>query len=66
MQPDLVRVITERSGGNPFLATELARQLAGQDTSEDAVRAAVPDSVRVITRARLAELVVLQQKALAA
>ena len=54
--PDLVSVITERSGGNPFLATELARQLAGQDTSADAVRAAVPDSVRVITRARLAEL----------
>ena len=54
--PDLVSVITERSGGNPFLATELARQLADQDTSADAVRAAVPDSVRVITRARLAEL----------
>ena len=54
--PDLVRVIAERSGGNPFLATELARQLARQDTSADAARAAVPDSVRVITRARLAEL----------
>jgi predicted ATPase len=54
--PDLVRVIAERSGGNPFLATELARQLAHRDTSADAARAAVPDSVRVIARARLAEL----------
>ena len=41
--PNLVSVITERSGGNPFLATELARQLAGQDTSANAVRAAVPE-----------------------
>jgi hypothetical protein len=56
--PDLARVIAERSGGNPFLATELARQLALRDTSAgaDAVRVTVPDSVRVITRARLAEL----------
>ena len=54
--PDLVRVIAERSGGNPFLATELARQLARRPTSADAARAAVPDSVRVIIRARLAEL----------
>ena len=30
--PDLVRVIAERSGGNPFLATELARQLARRAT----------------------------------
>jgi AAA ATPase domain len=29
--PDLVGVITERSAGNPFLVTELARQLAGTD-----------------------------------
>jgi hypothetical protein len=28
--PDLVRVIAERSGGNPLLVTELARQLARQ------------------------------------
>jgi hypothetical protein len=54
--PELVRVIAERSGGNPFLATELARQFAHRDTSADAARAGVPDSVRVITRARLAEL----------
>jgi len=27
--PDLVTIIAERSGGNPLLATELARQLAG-------------------------------------
>jgi AAA ATPase domain len=54
--PGLVRVIAERSGGNPFLATELARQLALGDASADAVRVTVPDSVRVITRVRLAEL----------
>ena len=54
--PDLIRVIAERSGGNPFLATELARQLGGNDTSADVTRAAVPESVRVIIRARLAEL----------
>jgi AAA ATPase domain len=54
--PDLVRIIAERSGGNPFLATELARQLGPQDTSAEAIRAAVPDSVRVIVRARLGEL----------
>jgi len=54
--PDLVTVVAERSGGNPLLATELVRQLARQGASTDQARAAVPDSVRVITRARLAEL----------
>jgi hypothetical protein len=54
--PDLVTIIAERSGGNPLLATELARQLAGAGTSADEVRVLVPDSVRVMTRARLAEL----------
>jgi predicted ATPase len=60
--PDLVRVIAERSGGNPFLVTELARHLArkgtGQGTAAAAAgaRVAVPDPVRVITSTRLAEL----------
>jgi predicted ATPase len=54
--PGLVQVIAERSGGNPFLATELARQLALGDATADAARVTVPDSVRVITRVRLAEL----------
>jgi len=54
--PDLVTVVAERSGGNPLLVTELARQLARQEASTDQARAAVPGSVRGITRARLAEL----------
>jgi hypothetical protein len=56
--PDLVRVIAERSGGNPFLVTELARHLAREGTSQAAAaaRVTVPDPVRVITSARLAEL----------
>ncbi len=54
--PGLAQVIAERSGGNPFLATELARQLTPGGSSTDAARVAIPDSVRVITSARLAEL----------
>jgi hypothetical protein len=54
--PDLVRVIAERSAGNPFLVTELARQLARGSAEPAAVRAIVPGSVRVITGARVAEL----------
>ena len=54
--PGLVRVIAERSAGNPFLATELARQLAGQDVEPAAARAIVPDSVRALAGARVAEL----------
>ena len=49
---DLVQVIAERSAGNPFLVTELARQDAGPATA----RAIVPDSVRALAGARLAEL----------
>jgi AAA ATPase-like protein len=55
-EPDLVTVIAERSGGNPLLATELARQLARQQTGTSQARMLVPDSVRVITRARLDEM----------
>ena len=54
--PALVRVIAERSAGNPFLVTELARQLAGQRTEPAAARAVVPDSVRALAGARVAEL----------
>ncbi|HEU5385395.1 MAG TPA: AAA family ATPase [Streptosporangiaceae bacterium] len=54
--PDLVAVIAERSGGNPLLATELARQLGRQETSAGQARVLVPDSVRVITRARLDDM----------
>jgi hypothetical protein len=46
--PDLVRVIAERSAGNPFLVTELARQLAGPEAGPAAARAVVPDSVRAL------------------
>jgi AAA ATPase-like protein len=46
--PDLVRVIAERSAGNPFLVTELARQLAGGSAGLEAARAIVPGSVRAI------------------
>jgi hypothetical protein len=53
---DLVRVIAERSGGNPLLATELARHLARQGAAVGVARVVVPDPVRVITSARLAEL----------
>jgi AAA ATPase domain len=58
--PDLVKIIAERSGGNPLLATELTRQLARQPAGQPAragqARVMVPDSVRVITRARVGEL----------
>ncbi|HET9969174.1 MAG TPA: AAA family ATPase, partial [Streptosporangiaceae bacterium] len=54
--PALVAIIAERSGGNPLLATELARQLAGPEASPGQARTVVPGSVRVITRARLAGL----------
>jgi predicted ATPase len=42
--PDLVTVIAERSGGNPLLAAELARQLGRQEanTSRARVRASRP------------------------
>ena len=54
--PELVQVIAERSAGNPFLVTELARQLAGPGAGPLAARAIVPDSVRALAGARLAEL----------
>jgi hypothetical protein len=54
--PDLVGVIAERSAGNPFLATELARQLAGRNAEPAAARAIVPDSVRALAGARVGEL----------
>jgi hypothetical protein len=54
--PDLAAIIAERSGGNPLLVTELARQLGGRGASTGDARVMVPASVRVITRARLAEL----------
>jgi len=55
-RPGLVEVIAERSAGNPFLVTELARQLTGPDAGLAAARAIVPDSVRALAGARLAEL----------
>jgi predicted ATPase len=64
--PDLVQVITERSAGNPFLVTELARQLAGPGTGPAAARAIVPDSVRALAGARLAELAGTTQNVLLA
>jgi AAA ATPase-like protein len=54
--PDLVGVIAERSAGNPFLVTELARQLAGRNAEPASVRAIVPDSVRALADARVGEL----------
>jgi hypothetical protein len=58
--PDLVGVIAERSAGNPFLVTELARQLGGpgikQGAEPAAARAIVPDSVRALAGARVGEL----------
>ena len=64
--PDLVRVIAERSAGNPLLVTELTRQLSRQGGDAAAARAAVPEPVRVITSARLAELSVPTQSVLKA
>jgi predicted ATPase len=46
----------ERSGGNPFLVTELARLLADRGVDPEAIRGVVPDRVRVIAGARLSEL----------
>jgi hypothetical protein len=54
--PDLVKIIAERSGGNPLLATELVRQLSSQPARAGQARVMVPDSIRVMTRARLGEL----------
>jgi hypothetical protein len=54
--PDLVGVIAERSAGNPFLVTELARQLGGRNAEPAAARAIVPDSVRALAGARVGEL----------
>jgi len=54
--PDLVGVIAERSAGNPFLVTELTRQLAGRNAEPSAARAIVPDSVRALAGARVGEL----------
>jgi len=58
--PDLAGVIAERSAGNPFLVTELARQLAGPGIKPGAEPAAarviVPDSVRALAGARVGEL----------
>ena len=54
--PDLVGVIAERSVGNPFLVTELARQLGGRNAGPAAARAIVPDSVRALAGARVGEL----------
>jgi hypothetical protein len=55
--PDLVRVIAERSGGNPLLVVELARQVSRQGSGDAAAaRVVVPEPVRVITHSRLAEL----------
>src|SRR5205823_4373539 len=48
--------IAERSAGNPFLVTELARQLAGRNAEPAAARAIVPDSVRALAGARVGEL----------
>ena len=54
--PDLVGVIAERSAGNPFLVTELARRLGGRNAEPAAARAIVPDSVRALAGARVGEL----------
>ncbi|MGE5289362.1 MAG: ATP-binding protein [Micromonosporaceae bacterium] len=54
--PALVRTISDRSGGNPFLATELVRMLAHHGHDLPAIGGLVPDSVRAITATRLAEL----------
>jgi AAA ATPase domain len=53
---DLVRTISDRSGGNPFLATELIRLLADRGQEPASAGGAVPDSVRAITAAQLAGL----------
>src|SRR5262249_6670478 len=45
---DLVRTITDRSGGNAFLATELIRLLADRGQDPGPAGGAVPDSVRAI------------------
>ncbi|HZC41597.1 MAG TPA: AAA family ATPase, partial [Streptosporangiaceae bacterium] len=54
--PDLARTICDRSGGNPFLATELIRLLAGRSGAAAGAESQVPGSVRAIAAARLAEL----------
>jgi hypothetical protein len=53
---DTVRAIYDRSGGNPFLATELIRLFAGRGRDFASAGGAVPDTVRAITAAQLAGL----------
>jgi hypothetical protein len=53
---DTVRTIYDRSGGNPFLATELIRLLADRSQDFSPAGGAVPDTVRAITAAQLAGL----------
>ncbi|MBO0774278.1 MAG: AAA family ATPase, partial [Actinobacteria bacterium] len=64
--PDLARMVCDRSGGNPFLATELIRQLAGRPGAAAAAESQVPGSVRAIAAARLAELPERAREAVAA
>jgi predicted ATPase len=53
---DTARTIYDRSGGNPFLATELIRLLADRGQDFSPAGGAVPDTVRAITAAQLAGL----------
>lgn len=53
---DTVRTIYDRSGGNPFLATELIRLLADRSQDFSPAGGAVPDTVRAIIAAQLAGL----------
>ncbi|MGO1054803.1 ATP-binding protein [Crossiella sp. CA198] len=53
-EPALVAAVHERCGGNPFLATEVARLL--RHTAAPVALTAVPSGVRQVTALRLAEL----------
>ncbi|GAA2787887.1 ATP-binding protein [Crossiella cryophila] len=53
-EPALVAAVHERCGGNPFLATEVARLL--RHTTAPVALTAVPSGVRQVTALRLAEL----------
>ena len=52
--PDVVRLITDRTGGNPLFVTETARLIATEGI--DAATEAVPTGVRNVLRRRLGSL----------
>ncbi len=58
LSDEVAAIVRERSGGNPYFATELARLLSAEGTTDrvDAARTSVPIAVRDVLRRRLNRL----------